>query len=92
MKLAVRIADREMPVDGLVLDIALGDVGIDASVQGFFIVNSTGKACTRQNGEFHFSQPSLKGDRSVEPTVVPGRVMELQILGDTRTFSRGNGS
>ena len=37
MKLAVRIADREMPVDGLVLDIALGDVGIDASVQGFFI-------------------------------------------------------
>lgn len=53
MKLAASIANRETSVDGLVLGVALGDLGIDASSRSGFIGNAAGKASARQNREFH---------------------------------------
>ncbi len=74
MKLAASIANRETPVDGLVLGVALGDVGIDASLQSSFIGNAAGQAGACQNGEFHFSH--------VEPAAVFRGVVKFQLPGD----------
>ena len=46
MRLAARIADREIPVDGFVFGIELGDVDIDVPSQSGFIGNAAGKAGT----------------------------------------------
>src|ERR1035437_2233996 len=74
MKFGASISNRKSPVDRLAFAVPLGDVGIDASLQGCFIRNATGKACTRQNGEFHLSH--------IEPTAMLRRVVEFQLSGD----------
>lgn len=74
MKLAASIANRESPVDGSVLGIALGDAGIDASSQSGFIGYAASQTGARQNREFHFGH--------VEPTAVFRGVVEFQLPGD----------
>src|SRR3989338_1567534 len=74
MKLAASIANRETPVDGSVLGIALGDIGMEASSQSGFIGYAAGKTGARQNGELRFGH--------VEPTAVFRGVVKFQLPGD----------
>ncbi len=71
MKLAASITNGEAPVDGPVLGVSLGDIGIDASSQDGFVANATGEAGARLDGGFHFGH--------IEPTAMLGCVVESQL-------------